>query len=187
MWEFGSPGSETLSYLKTVKRRLSEESVRRSALRILRENPLCSMATIAPGNRAHINTAYFCFSPHYELFFLSDPASLHCRNLGRNSSMAVTVFRSSQVWGDPDRGLQLFGRCREALGRTASRAAQLYGTRFPRFAKLMKGKTASQRRQAAQLRSYSFYRFVPDAMKILDETTFGGSTFVSVEVPKPDS
>ena len=184
----GSPRRQAvrpLTYLKTVKKRFSEESVRRSVLRMLRESRLCSMATIGARNLAHINTAYFCFSPQFELFFLSDPSSHHCRNLGRNPSMAMTVFRSSQVWGGPDRGLQLFGDCRETEGPTASRAARMYGMRFPRYAKIIKGTTASQRRQAAQLRSYRFYRFVPDRMKILDEAAFGGSRFVSIVVPKP--
>lgn len=174
-----------MSYLKTVRRRLSEEPVRRSVFRILRENVLCSMATLGPGNRAHINTAYFCYSPDLEICFLSDPSSQHCRNVARKPSMAITVFRSSQVWNNSDRGLQLFGTCRETKGRHVDRAERLYGKRFPIYAKLMGGKAAAQRRQAVQLRSYRFYRFVPREVKILDEPTFGGSVFVAAAVPRP--
>jgi len=116
-----------MSGQETVSRILLEEPVRRSLFRILRENVLCSMATVATGNRAHINTAYFCYSRALELFFLSDPGSLHCRNLAEHPSMAMTIFRSAQAWGNPDRGVQLFGTCREAKGPHARNAERLYG------------------------------------------------------------
>src|SRR2546426_12332246 len=102
--------------LRAVKRSFSDPKVRKSVLRILRENALCSMATVARGDRAHINTAYFCYSPAVEVYFLSDASSTHCCNLEKNPSMAITIFRSAQVWGRPDRGLQLFGTCTAATG-----------------------------------------------------------------------
>jgi hypothetical protein len=39
--------------------RISVERVRRSLLRILKSNALCSMATVTPQGQAHINTAFF--------------------------------------------------------------------------------------------------------------------------------
>lgn len=177
------PGSG-MSGLKTVSRTLLEEPVRRSLFRILRENALCSMSTVATGNRAHINTAYFCYSRALELFFLSDPGSLHSRSLAKNPSMAMTIFRSAQSWGRPDRGAQLFGTCREAKGPHARNAERLYGERFPPYARTLEGRTSEARRQAEQLRSYRFYRFVPTRVKILDERVFGGGVFVVASVPR---
>jgi len=174
-----------LSYLKTVRRRWSEAAVQQSIRRILRENVLCSMSTIGSRNRPHINTAYFCYSPSLEIFFLSDAGSAHGRNLERSPSTAMAVFRSTQVWGGSDRGLQLFGTCHPAAGPFARQAAQFYGKRFPRYDRIVASTSGAAKRAADQLRSYTFYRFVPRTVKILDERVFGGAVFVVVSVPRP--
>src|SRR5438552_13958718 len=66
------------------------------------------MATLDPRNRPHINTAYFCYRglDDLEIFFLSDIKSSHCRNLSRDPSMAMTIFRTNQPWDAPGRGIR---------------------------------------------------------------------------------
>ena len=174
--------------IQSLEKRFSDERIRRSIFRILRENVLCSMSTVGPGNRPHINTAYFCHTSDLELYFLSDPSSQHCRNLERSPSLAMTVFRSAQEWGGYDRGIQLFGTCRRTHGRGAREAERVYAARFSPYAKWMKGRGPAERRQAALLRSYAFFRFLPSRIKILDEREFGGAIFVTAAVSRrPDS
>src|SRR2546426_671560 len=88
----------------------------------------------------------------------------------------------SQVTGGEDRGLQLFGICRQTRGRGAWEAERCYAARFLPYAKWMKGLSPAERRQAALLRSYAFYRFLPGRIKILDEREFGGAMFVTAAV-----
>lgn len=168
--------------IQVVDKRFSDERIRRSISRILRENVLCSISTVSPGNRAHVNTAYFCYTPELTLYFLSDPSSRHCRNLERNDSVAMTIFRSAQEWGGQDRGLQLFGVCRRTSGRGTVEAERFYAARFSPYDKWMKGMSPAERRQAALLQSYVFYRFLPRRVKILDEREFGGAIFVTAAV-----
>ena len=165
--------------VKRLEKRFSDERIRQSIARILRENVLCSMSTVTRGNRPHVNTAYFCYTPDLELYFLSEPSSQHCRNLERNPSLAMSIFRSAQEWGGQDRGLQLFGTCRRTRGGGAREAERCYAARFLPYAKWMKGLSPAERRQAALLRSYAFYRFLPRRIKILDEREFGGAMFVT--------
>ncbi|HEV8338876.1 MAG TPA: hypothetical protein VGR25_04375 [bacterium] len=158
---------------------LSEERVHRSLRRILRGNVLCSISTIAPGNRAHINTAFFALSKDLELFFLSHPRSLHCRNLATNPSMAVTVFSSDQDWTEPSLGLQFFGRCHLAERRHAEAAEWVYGQRFLPYRAWKKtlAETSPGRR-------YRFYRFVVSTLKIHDEREFGGGVWVVATISR---
>src|SRR5438552_9733577 len=93
-------------------------------------SPLCSLATVSPGGRAHINHMYFAWSDRFEVFWISDRDSLHSQNLTRNRSAAVTIYASNQVWGRPDRGIQLFGTAGETNAREAQRT---YGARFRDF------------------------------------------------------
>jgi len=164
--------------IERIREPVSERRIRTSVMRILAETKLCSIATVAQGNRAHINTAFFAYSPNLELYFLSDPGSHHCRNLLANSSMAMTVFNSNQGWERPGRGIQLFGTGHRIQGRRADRAEATYSSRFPAFARWLRGTTPGEKRQAARLRSYALFRFMPNRVKILDETEFGGAVFI---------
>jgi uncharacterized protein YhbP (UPF0306 family) len=155
----------------------SDDQVWRSVLPILDGSPLCSIATVTAEGRAHINTAYFSYSDQLELYFLSHPASRHCRNLASNSSMAVTVFSTQQEWTDPGRGVQLFGSCEATSGSAAGEAERSYRRRFAGYetwkAALADGDVARQ---------YRFYRFDAAAVKILDEQNLGDAVFVCASV-----
>jgi uncharacterized protein YhbP (UPF0306 family) len=114
-------------------RGITQRRVQRSIERLLAENELCSIASITAKGRAHINTVYFCYSGELELYFLSHPKALHCQNILSNPSMAIAIFPSNQTWGKPDRGLQLFGICKQAPEQAARKADKLYGKCFAEY------------------------------------------------------
>jgi uncharacterized protein YhbP (UPF0306 family) len=162
---------------RIANNRLSPMDVRTSLFQMLKDNVLCSMATITPDLQAHINTAFFSYSNDLELYFLSHPSAQHCRNLETNPSMAMTIFSSSQAWGGLDQGLQLFGTCEMARGATATEAAQSYEKRFPAYASWRQGL-----QQNDPGRSYRLYRFLVARVKVFDERTWGESLFVEATI-----
>jgi uncharacterized protein YhbP (UPF0306 family) len=168
------PAGETIKTHGITQRR-----VQRSITRLLTENVLCSMASITAEGRAYVNTAYFCYSPEVEIYFLSHPKALHCQNIRGSPSMAIAIFPSNQVWGNPDRGLQLFGICKQATGRAASKADKLYGKRF-----------AEYRTWKADLpldspgRDYRLYKFITAEIKVFDEKELGGGILVLAKVKR---
>jgi uncharacterized protein YhbP (UPF0306 family) len=130
---------------------------------------LCAIATVS-GSRAHVNTAYFAWSDDpLELVWLSDPAAAHSRNLSRNATAAVAVYDSRQTWGEPDRGIQLFGAAREADGAAEAEARRVYAARFPDA-------------ERAGLAAYRFYVFRPRRLKLFDERELGTGVFVTAGV-----
>ncbi len=157
---------------------LSDRTLRASLTRILRRNVLASFATVSPDGRAHINTAYYAWAEDWSLVFFSYPDSCHARNLELNSSMAVAVFDSHQRWGNPDQGVQLFGRCRRPHRISAIRAEKVYSARFPGFERWR----ARLRREEGSFALVPF-RFRPTRAKILDERNLGGGRFVEVPIP----
>lgn len=162
---------------KTTPRRLTSDRLQKVMSRILKKNKLCAIATVAGDGRAHVNTAYFAYSAALELYFLSHPDSLHCRNLQKRATMAIAVFDSGQVWGERDRGLQLFGTCHEARGAMARQAERAYSKRFKPYAAW---KTELDPDDLA--REYRLYRFVTRRLKVFDEREFGGAMFVTATV-----
>ena len=113
---------------------------------------------------------YFAWTSRYEVIWISDQESLHSRNLKRNSSAALTIFASKQVWGKPDRGIQLFGTAGVAAKNAAREARRVYGRRF--------------RDYDAEVDSLPVYRFQPRTVKLFDERSLAPVTFVTARVAR---
>jgi uncharacterized protein YhbP (UPF0306 family) len=150
-------------------RRIAAARIAATARELLDASFLCTIATVTPRGRAHINTAYFAWSPDFDIVWLSEPRADHSRNLRANSSVAIAVYDSKQSWGEPDRGIQLFGSAHETAGDEADLAQTLYTKRFPRVTN-------------TDLSAYRAYRFRPRRLKLFDEQTLGPATFVTAHV-----
>jgi uncharacterized protein YhbP (UPF0306 family) len=137
------------------------------AVRLLDASSLCAIATVSPGGRAHVSTAYFAWSPAFDLVWISDPRARHSRNLRTNRSAAIAVYDSNQSWGGPDRGIQLHGTAREVSGRAARDAQETYAERFAAY--------------DAEL-GYRFYVFRARLVKLFDENKLGSGVFVTARV-----
>jgi uncharacterized protein YhbP (UPF0306 family) len=136
---------------------------------MLDASTLCAVATTSPRGGVHINTAYFAWSPGFDLVWLSDPGAKHSHNLVAHPGVAIAVYDSTQVWGEPDRGIQLFGLARQVSGPIGKDAERLYARRFPAYAR-------------TDLGAYHFYRFRTGRMKLFDERALGAGVFVTVAV-----
>ena len=147
-------------------RRFSSVSLERVARKLMNASPLCALATVSAGGRAHVNHMYFAWSDRFEVVWISDPDSLHSRNLTRNSSAAVTVYASNQVWGRADRGIQLFG----AAGLASRGARRIYGRRFTDY--------------DADADDLPVYRFRPRTVKLFDERSLAPGTLVTARVTR---
>ena len=128
--------------------------------------PLCSLATVSPGGRAHVNHMYFAWTPGYELFWYSDRDSVHSRNLERSATAAITIYDSHQVNGRPDRGIQLFGTAGVVSGTAADEATRAYRRRFRRV----------------DPSAYTAYRFRARTLKLFDERDLAPGMLVTARV-----
>jgi hypothetical protein len=137
---------------------------------LLDASPLVAIATVTPGGRAHVNTAYFAWSERLDLVWLSAPAAAHSRNLRASGTVAAAVYDSHQSWGQPDRGIQLFGTGRDLeRGAAARDAERIYAARFLEYGDAGPG-------------GYRFYRLRPRRVKLFDERELGSGVFVTASV-----
>jgi uncharacterized protein YhbP (UPF0306 family) len=150
------------------KRPIAAARLRALAGRLLDASTLCAIATVSPAGRAYVSTAYFASTRELELVWLSEPRAQHSRNIRRNAMVAIAVYDSSQVWGGPDGGIQLFGAAREAADDAARDAEKTYAERFPDY--------------DAKLGAYRFYVFRPRRVKLFDEDALGSGVFVTASV-----
>jgi uncharacterized protein YhbP (UPF0306 family) len=147
------------------RRRIGARTIDAAARRLLDASTLCAIATVSPGGKAHVNTAYFAWSPDLRVVWLSEPRAAHSRNLRGNASVAIAVYDSHQIWGNSDRGIQLFGSARKAQPE----AENVYSSRFPDY-------------RSSELPAYRLYELVPRRLKLFDERELGAATFVTAHV-----
>jgi uncharacterized protein YhbP (UPF0306 family) len=152
--------------IERSKRPMAPARMERTARSLLDASTLCAIATVGADTRAYANTAYFAWSPELDLVWMSEPGATHSRKIRANGSVAIAVYDSTQTWGEPDRGIQLFGSARDLEGAVADEAEALYSKRFAGY-------------DRGDFRAYRFYRFRPRRLKLFDERELGPGTFVT--------
>ena len=155
--------------IERTQRRFAERRLRAVAAELLEASTLCAIATVTRAGRSYVNTAYFAWAPDFKLVWLSAPGAQHSRNVRADGSVAIAVFDSDQSWGNPDRGIQLFGDASEVRGAAADEAEAVYAARFPAY-------------ERPSFSEYRFYRFRTRRLKLFDERALGGGTFVTASV-----
>ena len=96
-----------------------------------------------------------------------------------NPSMAVSVYDSTQKWGNDtgDVGIALYGECAESSGK---RAEELYARRFKEYVRWKKSPEYSE----GEGRKWRFFSFVPSKVKVFDERRFGSGVFIVAAIKR---
>lgn len=155
-----------------IRRSLRPVAVRRienAAYALLDAVPLCAISTISPRGIAYVSTAYFAWNRRFELVWLSSPSARHSKNIAARPTTAAAVYDARQHWGEPDRGIQLYGSSQRVTHTIVGEAEQSYAERFPAYEPSGRG-------------DYAFFRFNPVRIKVFDEALLGGGTFVTARV-----
>jgi uncharacterized protein YhbP (UPF0306 family) len=166
-----SPTAAAVVTIARSGRRVGAARLRALAVELLDASELCAIASASRTAKPHVNTAYFAWAPDLRLVWISEPGATHSRNLRDNAAAAVAVYDSGQSWGEPDRGIQLFGEARELGGEPARDAAALYARRFPAY-------------EPEQLAAYRCYELRPRRMKLFHEPALGTGVFVTARVDR---
>lgn len=165
--------------VKLVTDNYTNDVIVKSLRSIFDSSVLCSVATVNIDQTSYINTAYFSYDESFNLYFLSDPQTNHCKNIECNPSVAITVFDSNQPWGEaPLLGLQLFGTARLLPITEQQDGAANYGSRFSAYNNYISSLTP---RELDAFPS-RFYQVHPQSFKILDEVSFGEENYVTVNI-----
>ena len=79
--------------------------------------------------------ALFYVHEGFTLYFLSSPATRHCRNLAQRPRVSVTIQQDCSDWPQI-KGVQLEGIASRITGKEEQRVRNLYGAKFPVVGKL---------------------------------------------------
>lgn len=123
---------------------------------LLEETTTMVLATRMPDGTPRATPVYFAADDRLRLFFLSDPDSVHSRNLAASPQASAAIYPEEGNWRKL-RGLQMTGQARALDGGEADAARRVYAHRFPFVAELASAMAASR-----------IYAFAPSWVRLID-------------------
>jgi uncharacterized protein len=135
-------------------------ALRERVLAYLRTHRVATLATHGP--EGPWAAAVYYASDAFELYFLSSPASRHCRNISADARAAATIQEDYADWRDI-KGVQLAGTVAELSGAEERAARTLYAEKF-RFIRGPVGAIAEA------LEKVRWYRLTPQRLHFIDNT-----------------
>jgi uncharacterized protein YhbP (UPF0306 family) len=136
-------------------------ALRARVLAYLRAHHVMTLAT--HGRAGPWAAAVFYASEGFKLYFLSSPASRHCRELAARPAAAATIQEDYADWPQI-KGVQLEGAVRELRGAQAEHARRLYGEKFPVIRRLAGAPAAI----AAAMNKVRWYELTPARLYFVD-------------------
>lgn len=157
---------------------LPPATVAESVEGIVSQTPVLALSTSDTSGAPHANMAFFALGADFDLFFMSEPSSLHGRNVAERPFASVAMWLTPPEFGEQLQGMQLEGECSVAEGDVAAEAFDAYSGRFP-----------AMRRDPAIRESYlngtaasSLYRFRVSKLTLVDEPRLGRRNYLHLEV-----
>ncbi len=130
-------------------------------LDFLAKHQLMAVATV--GRFPWIANVYYTFDKALNIYFLSSPTTLHCRQIAKNPKVSVSIFDSQQDIAKPKRGLQLSGIAHQISGiEKVKYALQLWKENLG----------VSDPKLTYQSALKSMYKIRPSRIKLFDQELF---------------
>lgn len=135
-------------------------------LDFLSTQKLMSVATF--GDFPWIASVYYTYNKKLELFFLSDPATLHCTQIAQNPLVAVAIADSSQSPRIKKKGLQVSG-----VAEQISYAAKVrHALNIWKKSQKITDPELSYENMTAQVVTGRMYKITPKRIKLFDQALF---------------
>ena len=123
---------------------------------LLEETTTMVLGTRMPDGTPRATPLFFATDDSLRPIFLSDPASVHSRNLAASPQASAAMYPEEGDWRKL-RGVQMTGLARALDGSEAEAARRTYARRFPFVAELASAMAASR-----------MYAFTPSWVRLID-------------------
>lgn len=160
--------------------RYSNDEISKSIFGIIEKTKLCSVATISStdeGLQSHISTAFYCYTNRFDFYILTSPNTIHAKNLEKNSTVALAIFDSHQVWDSPKEGLQMFGKMRLAPATSVPEAFATYIKEYPGLLRYL-----THPSEIVDKLENRFFKIEIEKIRIFDEPSFGSEVWIDVDI-----
>jgi len=147
-------------------------SIEDVVLKYIREHNTMTVSTF--GEEGPWATALFYVNDQFNLYFLSDPKTQHCRNIAANPVVAATINEDYHDWRKI-KGIQLRGKAeRVSSAREKAFAFAIYTKKYPFVKEFFSSPAALAKSMFTKISSTTFYKLTPEKVLYLDnERGFG--------------
>lgn len=127
-------------------------------------------------------TALFYVNDGFKLYFLSNPTSIHCKNIVEYPHVAATINEDYHDWREI-KGVQLNGTAELVTSRREKASAfALYVKKFPFVAEFFSSPAQITRAMFSKVSSTTWYKVVPQRVFFVDNKQgFGHREEVVIE------
>ena len=139
---------------------MSELSIADAVRPCLQTVSTMSLATVGEDGRPHSANLYFAPDQHLNLYFVSDPGSMHSRHVAARPDVSGTVYPAVKMW-QQIRGVQFHGVCELVDESEWDAVWGVYLEKFPHIAEV-EGMVRSQRFYVVRP---SWLRWIDNAVK----------------------
>jgi uncharacterized protein YhbP (UPF0306 family) len=139
------------------------EALRARVLAYLRTHHVMTLGT--QGADGPWAAAVYYANAGFKLYFLSSPASRHCRNLAADPRAAAAIQEDYADWPEI-KGVQLEGEVAELRDADEKHARALYGEKFP----VVRGASGAAAALVRALQKVRWYRLTPRRLWFIDNS-----------------
>lgn len=126
------------------------------------------MAVATQGEHPWVASVYYSFDQDLNLYFLSDPTTLHCKQIAKNPRVSVAIADSHQSPAMLKIGLQLWGEAQQISdSRKVSHALNLWKTTLK-----VKNKELTYANMVKKVVTGRMYQITPKLIKLFDQKQF---------------
>ena len=143
------------------------KGTKKQLLDFLKSQRLMSLATF--GNGICACNVYYAVDDGFNLYFMSEPSSDHCKNIAQSNTIACTVADSRQKVTDKKIGVQIKGTAEKTdHPEKIKLALSLWNKANPGFEAVINFKNIQENSIKSKV-----YTVTPSEMKFLNETIYG--------------
>jgi hypothetical protein len=145
----------------------ADDDLLAAARRLLEAHGTATLAT-TNGREPWAAAVFYAADADLNLYFVSDPATRHGRDLAANGEVAVAVHADCTAWSEVC-GLQLRGRACLLDGAGRDAAMALYLAKFADVRRLFEAPANDDEAAIGRrLRAAGLYRFTPAWLRVID-------------------
>ena len=129
-------------------------------------------------SKVWICTLYYAIDNKFNIYFISEPATRHCKDISLNKNIACAITETNQKVIDKKHGVQLSGLASIVKGGAELKSAiKAWNKSNPGMEKWINFKTISTNKIRGK-----FYKIKPNFIKFFNEELYGSEGFKNFKI-----
>lgn len=155
----------------------TKEQIKSDIFKFIKTKGIMTLGTFS-SKGPWVCTVYYGIDKDMNLYMVTDPRTVHARNIALNGKVAFNIFDSHQKITKPKKGVQGFGKCEMVKGLHANiKALLLWHKQNPGIEKAITVKDVLKK-----ITDTKIYKITPSFLKFFNDNLYDPEDSASIEV-----